>query len=83
MKRKYKVSPRIKPYDVEVEEVGDRQVVTLIIGDNSFSFEPKKKAIAKVMASNLDKSLERMLHEYEIRVFNHKRMVSKVLPMAD
>ena len=83
MVRRFIVNVNGTAYDVEVEEVGDKQVVTLIIGDNSFSFEPKKKAIAKVMASNLDKSLERMLHEYEIRVFHHKRMVSKVLPMVD
>lgn len=80
MKRKHKVPPRLKPYDIEIQEVEDKHIVTLILGDNSFSFEPKKKAIAKVMALNLDKALERTLHEYEMKLFYHKRMLSKSLP---
>ena len=80
MIRKHRVNPRLKPYEIDLQEVGDKFVVTLILGDNSFSFEPKKKAIAKVMASNLDDALERTLHEYEMKLFHHKRMLSKSLP---
>ena len=82
MKRKYKVNPRNKRYKIETEKVGEEYVVTLSIGDNSFSFEPKRKAIAKAVAVNLDNALERMLHEHEIITFRSKGKEVKFLPMA-
>lgn len=81
MKRKYKVHPRNKRYKVETTNIGDDYIVTLSIGDNKFSFEPKKKIIAKAMAINLDRALERMLHEHEIITFRNKSMEVKFLPV--